>query len=50
MKLTLVSIIVRGVKYSAFINMKGNKLTYQALCDMFPVMNTLQMGETWSHG
>lgn len=49
-KLTLVSIYVKGVKYSAFIEMTGNKLTSKALHDMFPVLNTLERGETWSYG
>lgn len=49
-KLTLVSIIIHGVRYSAFIEMEGNKLTWQALIDMFPELAKLPIGATYSVG
>lgn len=50
-KLTLVSVIIRQVKYSAFIYLEdGKTVTYEVLRDMFPAFNLLQRGETWSHG
>lgn len=50
-KLTLVNVIVRNVRYSAFIYLEdGRTVSYQALRDMFPAMKTLRRGDTWSYG
>lgn len=49
-KLILVSIVIRGKQYSAFVWMIGNTLTLETLHDIFPVMNSLYIGETFSFG
>lgn len=49
-KLTLVSIYIQGVRHSAFVMMEGNTITPQALHDIFPVLNSLRRGDTFSHG
>ncbi len=49
-KLTLISVIVRGVRYSAFIEMTGNKVAWETLVVLFPVLKTLPQGATWSYG
>lgn len=50
-KMVLVSITVRGVKYSAFLyTSTPNFVSQEQLHAMFPAMQTLMRGETWSFG
>lgn len=49
-KLTLVSIVVRGYKFSAFIYKTPGPITQKALHEMFPVLYTLPRGATYSIG
>lgn len=49
MKLTLVSIMIHGRRYSAFAMLNGADVCESMLRDMFPVFRNLPRGTTYSY-